>query len=118
MLDMPRLLLLRAAPPLVREEAPPKALLLLELGVLGTLRLPTRSPPALDLLEPRLLAPVVPRFAPRLPVLARFPVPRSIVPACGRLAWRETFWRAFAWRLATESPRVVPPNLFAVARSP
>src|SRR5437762_1021310 len=64
-------------------------------------RLPTLAPP------PRLLTPA------RL--LRPAPAPRLLdrLPPC-----RPTCCRALAWRLASESPRVVPPNLSAVPRSP
>jgi len=78
-------------------DAPPKALPL-RLDELGTLRLPTRSLPPVLRFAP---TPLVPAEAPD-----RF---APVVPA--RLA-------PDACRDATESPRVEPPNLFAVARSP
>src|ERR1700756_2089544 len=100
MLELPRELLARAELPL----PPPKALALdrgLELG--ETLRLPTRSPPPAD----------EERFAPlELRSLARGCSPRdetSRVLPCALFPCCEIFWRALAWRLAAESPRVVPP---------
>src|SRR5277367_1602559 len=115
MLEEPRELLARAPPPLMPEDAPPKALRFVALGDFGTCRLPTRSPP-----PPRLeLPPPAPRLdvsrvpAPRLPPpgCCRFPIPPRSPPAGCCLAW---FWRAFDCRFERESPRVVPPNLFAV----
>jgi len=72
-LDDPRWLLVRAALPLGRLlDAPPKALPLRleDEGLLGILRLPTRSPPP---------ALVVPRFVPAL-LVPRF-APAPVVPA-------------------------------------
>ena len=78
MLEAPRLLLVRAPLLLILVEAPPNALLFLALGVFGTLRFPTRSPPMTPWFELRFRAPAPPpRFdAPLLPA------PRNIVPAC------------------------------------
>jgi hypothetical protein len=45
------------------------------------------------------------------PGCCRLPTPPRSPPAGCCLAW---FWRAFACRFERESPRVVPPNLFAV----
>lgn len=79
MLEDPRELLARAWPPLM--PLPPKALRLVELGVLrGTLWFPTRSPPRFmfpALAPPRLETSRVPALgpAPRLPM--------SRVPALG-----------------------------------
>src|SRR5262245_36332462 len=50
--------------------------------------------------------PARPPARPASRVLARFP------------PWRPTCWRAPACRLDRESPRALPPNLFAVALSP
>jgi hypothetical protein len=105
----PRWLLLPAALLLGRLlEAPPKALpFRLEPWVLGMLRLPTRSPPA----------PAVPRFAPPALLVAadapaRFapvlPLRLAPVAGCVRAAVPE-LCRAVACRVATESPRAVPP---------
>ena len=65
-------------------------------------------PPRLDIPDERLLTPAPPRLPtpPWRVVLPRF-------PPC-----RPTFRCALRWRLFNESPRVVPPNLFAVPRSP
>src|SRR5437773_3930654 len=59
---------------------------------------------------PRLPAP-----APLVRLLTPAPPPRLLAkfPPC-----RPTCCRALAWRLESESPRAVPPNLFAVPRSP
>ena len=67
MLEEPRDWLARAELPLMPEDAPPNALRLLELGVLRTCWLPTRSAP-------------VPRFEFMLPALAppRLPASRSM----------------------------------------
>ena len=130
MLEEPRELLARAPLPLMPDDAPPKALLFVALPEFGTCRLPTRSPPPprleLPAPAPRLGVSRVP--APRSPPeprldVSRLPAPRS-PPGCCRLslpprsppagcclAW---FWRAFACRFDSESPRVVPPNLSAV----
>ena len=118
MLEEPRELLARAPLPLMPEDAPPNALLLVALPEFGTCRLPTRSPPPprleLPAPAPRLDASRVP--APRSPPpgCCRFPIPPRSPPAGCCLAW---FWRAFACRFDRESPRVVPPNLSAVDRS-
>jgi hypothetical protein len=111
MLEAPRSVLVRAALPLIPLDAPPNAFLFVALGVLGTSRLPTRSPPPPARFAPMLLAPPpagrVEGFPP--------PAPRFIVLGCCRefcLAW---FCRAFACRVAVESPRAVPPYLLAVA---
>src|SRR5580658_811766 len=109
MLEAPLCLLVRAALPLIPLDAPPNALLFVALGVFGTCRLPTRSPP-----------PLPPRFAPILfapPPAGRVdafapPPPRFIEAGCCR-AW---FCRALACRVAAESPRAVPPYWVAVAR--
>lgn len=127
MLEEPRELLARAPLPLMPDDAPPNALRLVALPEFGTCRLPTRSPP-----PPRLVLPAppprleLPAPPPRLDA-SRVPAPRFPPPGCCRsatpprsppagrcLAW---FWRAFACRFDNESPRVVPPNLFAVDRS-
>ena len=74
MLDEPLLLLDRAALPLDRDEAPPKALLPPDEG--ETLRFPTRSPPPdPPRLPPRSMVPALGDPPPRLPA------PRSVVPA-------------------------------------
>src|SRR6478609_8672366 len=122
----PRWLLLRAALLLGRLlEAPPKAFpfRLESPSLLGILRLPTRSLPP---------APAVPRFAPALLVpgdgRARFAlalplrfapaVPFRLAPVAGCVRPDELgFCRAVACRVATESPRAVPPKRFAVVRS-
>ncbi len=112
-LEAPRERLSLAPEPLIPLPAPPNALLFRALGVLGTERLPTRSPPP----PPK---PPLPRPPP--PVPGRFIepawrfAPRSMVPAVPRFI--EAFCRrAFACRFAMDSPLVVPPNLPAVARS-
>ena len=89
-------------------EAPPKALLLREASLLETCRLPTLFPPLLarfgfDLLG-RLVAFALGGFAALAPRL--FALVWGRLPAC---------CRAFACRVDIESPRVVPPYLFAVA---
>src|SRR5271165_3904465 len=101
---------------------PPNALRLVALGVLGTCRLPTRSPPPrLPPMPPapRLSRVPAPGPAPRL-AMSRLPapglVPRFPIPPAG--CCRAWFCRALACRLAIESPRVVPPNLLAVFLSP
>src|SRR3954469_5573932 len=99
MLDAPRLLPERALDPLYPLEPrdpPPKA---------------SRFPP-----PPRVTSRLPMRFAP--PPVARLLTPAPPLPALDRLPpCRPTCCRALAWRLASESPRVVPPNLSAVARS-
>src|SRR5271169_1228391 len=63
------------------------------------------------------LGPAPPRLPisrpPAFPPAPRFDISRPPAGCC-----RATFWRAFACRLAIESPRVVPPNLLAVFLSP
>src|SRR5262249_53995125 len=122
MLDDPRLELILESLPL----KPPNAPRLDEL--LPRLRLPIRSPPPppARLETPaRWPPPTLPRLAapPRLlkpdplPKLARSPTPpgRVVLP---RLPPCRPIWpRALRCRLARESPRVLPPNLFAVFRS-
>jgi len=112
MLEAPRLPLARALDPLYPLDPPPKASRFPP-PLRERSRFPIRSappparllapPPAARLLTPppvaRLLAPAPPRLLARLP---------PCLPTC---------WRALAWRLESESPRVVPPNLSAVARS-
>src|SRR5258707_12832469 len=107
MLDAPRLLPERALDPLYPLEPlepPPKA---------------SRFPP-----PPRVTSRLPIRSAPpppaRLPAppLARLPAPAPPLRALERLPpCRPTCCRALACRLASESPRAVPPNLSAVARS-
>jgi hypothetical protein len=118
MLDAPRELLFRALEPLKPDGLPPNPPPDRDEPVDGMLRLPILSPPAaLDDLplpprlealgEPdRLPAPPSERFIE--PVLGVEPLEPPCLPAC---------WRALAWRLDSESPRAVPPNLSAVARS-
>jgi hypothetical protein len=89
MLEEPRWLLARAAPPLAPPPAPPNALLPPEPEELETCRFPTRSPPPPLRFTPMLLAPPA-RFA--LVLLAPPPAglvealpppePRFIVPDC------------------------------------
>src|SRR5712671_809282 len=103
MLDAPRLLLARALEPLYPLEPPPKASRFPP-PLRDRSRLPIRSaPPPLAPSPPpaRLLRPPSP--------------PRSLarLPPC-----RPTCCRALAWRFDIASPRVVPPNLSAVPRSP
>ena len=75
----------------------------LPLDRLLTLGLPPRLP------EDRLLTP---GLLPRLPA-----PPEARLLALGMLPpCRLTCWRALAWRVDRESPRAVPPYLFAVAR--
>src|SRR5258708_40374754 len=107
MLEAPRLLPERALDPLYPlepREPPPKASRFPP-PPRDTSRLPIRPapPPPARLAAPpaaRLLAP-----APPLRALDR-------LPPC-----RPTCCRALAWRLESESPRAVPPNLSAVAPS-
>src|SRR4029077_2325619 len=80
--------------------------------------LPTRSAPPPKLpLPARLPAPAPPPTPapPRLPALPT-PPGREVLPRFPPC--RPTFRCAARWRLFNESPRVVPPNLFAVPRSP
>src|SRR5215472_2846356 len=112
MLENPRLLLLRALGPLYPLEPPPNASRLPP-PERDRSREPMRSgPPPSD--------PPLGRDAGRLPSPpppARLPAPpEARLP--GRVPpVREICWRALACRLASESPRVVPPNRSAVARS-
>src|SRR5260370_8995660 len=106
-LDEPRELLARAWFPLMPAEAPPNALRFVALGVRDTSRLPTRSAPP-------------PRFISLVPALGpapRFDISRPPPPAGCCRGCAPAFCRAFASRLAMESPRVVPPNLSPMARS-
>src|SRR3977135_1656910 len=106
MLEAPRLLLPRAFDPLYPREPPPKASRFPP-PLRERFRLPMRSapPPRAGLPEPPLPPPRLPIPDPPARLLAR-------LPPC-----RPTCCRALACRLERESPRVVPPNLFAVARS-
>src|SRR5246127_5011157 len=105
MLEAPRLLLPRALDPLYPREPPPKAS-----------RFPPplreRSRPPIRSAPPPLALFPKPAPPPRLPMPA--PPPRLLerLPPC-----RPNCCRALACRLLRESPRVVPPNLSAVARS-
>src|SRR6185369_8236489 len=69
-------------------------------------RLPAPAPARL------LPAPAPPRLLPAPPT----PPGRDVLPRFPPC--RPTFRCADRWRLFNESPRVVPPNLFAVARLP
>jgi hypothetical protein len=108
MLAAPRALL---ACVLALLDAPPKALLLRDASLLGTCRLPTLFPPPL------------PRFAPTLLGLAPEFETARFVPAALRLLALDCclllnpFCCALACRVDIESPRAVPPYLFAVALS-
>src|SRR5688572_9801207 len=116
MLEAPRLLLERALLPLQPPDPPPNPPRLPIDEVLPTLRLPTRLPlppklplpPRLESPDERLLIPAPLRLPtpPGRLVLPRFP------------PWRPMSRCAARWRLFNESPRAVPPNLFAVPRSP
>src|SRR5262249_10132908 len=110
-LEEPRLLLPRALDPLYPLDPPPKASRFPP-PLRERSRLPIRSvPPPLA----RLLTPA-PLRLPKLLPPARFSPPESRVPA--RLPpFRPICCRAGAWRFERESPRVVPPKRFAVARS-
>src|ERR1700745_3458734 len=105
MLEAPRLLLPRALDPLYPRAPPPKAS-----------RCPPplreRSRPPIRSAPPPLALFPTPAPPPRLPMPA--PPPRLLerLPPC-----RPNCCRALACRLLRESPRVVPPNLSAVARS-
>jgi len=102
MLDEPRLLLLRAELPLIDRP-----------------ELPLLADEPLRLLPPRLLLSLLPPRFPLLPKLPESrPPPRSMVPADCRPPFRACCWRAFVCLEESESPRAVPPNLFAVPRSP
>src|SRR5436190_16323575 len=107
MLEVPRLLPARAFDPLYPREPPPNAFRFPP-PLRERSRLPMRSaPPAPAALLPK----------PALPARLLMPPPPARLlgkfPPC-----RPTCCRALAWRLESESPRVVPPNLSAVARSP
>src|SRR5215831_11234810 len=107
MLDMPRFELFRALEPSKPLFPPPNASRLPP-PLLDRSRVPMRSGPPPSP-EPRLLRPAPPaRLAPPAPsprLLAMLP---PCLPIC---------WRALACRCARESPRAVPPNRSAVARS-
>jgi len=77
-----------------------------------TLLSPTPVPPA-RLLAPELRSPAPPARLSLLVLPAGSTARFETLPP-----WRPTCCRALDWRLANESPRVVPPNLFAVLRSP
>ncbi len=81
-----------------------------------TFRPPTPSPPP-PLFES--MPPALGRFPPPPEAPARFDEPRSPAPPDARLLAPDCCcrWRASDWRLDMESPRDVPPNLFAVDRS-
>jgi len=113
MLDEPRLLRERALEPLNLSEPPPNADSLPLPR--ETSRCPTRSPaPAARLLEaaPARSRAAAPAWLARSPAAARaWPATPEVptAPLC-RAPCR------LAWRLAIESPRAVPPYLFAVER--
>jgi hypothetical protein len=115
MLEPPRLLLVRALDPSYPREPldpPPKASLFPP-PPRETSRLPIRSAPPPPVRFP---APTPP------PALLLTPAPSPVRPPPGRLLarlppCRPSCCRALVCRLARESPRVVPPNLSAVARS-
>src|SRR5207244_1873453 len=111
MLEAPRLLPDRVFEPLYPLEPPPKASRFPP-PLRERSRLPMRSdpPPAARLPT---LAPSE-RLLPPARLLRPVPAPRLLdrLPPC-----RPTCCRALAWRFASESPRAVPPNLSAVARS-
>src|SRR6516164_3348094 len=109
MLEAPRLLLARALDPLYPWEPlepPPNA---------------SRFPPPLrDRSRPPMLfgPPPRARLLPPTPPAVRLLTPPPAARLLPRLPpCRPTCCRALAWRFARESPRVVPPNLSAVARS-
>src|SRR5215471_17534700 len=135
-LEEPRELLARAElpfipPPLIPRDPPER----------DVLRLPARSPPppprfpprspappprspALSPLRSPRLSPTPPRLSPTPPRLSPTPprlspTPPRLSPTPPRLPWPrfDMFCRAFAWRSATDDPRDVPPNLFAVCLS-
>src|SRR5436190_15964107 len=130
-LDEPRLLCSRALEPLNLSE-PPNADSLPPFAR-GTSRCPMRSPPApaarLLALAPRSRAAAPAWLArsraapPAWPARSRAAVPAWLARSRAAPAWPATpdvptgraLCRA-AWRLAIESPRAVPPYLFAVAR--
>ena len=128
MLEAPRELADRALEPLKPLELPPKPLAPIPL-LEGMLRLPILSPPPLPprlevlgaLDRPPTPPPVERSIPPALGALDLFAVPppaeRFAVPALGDEPRDPPCWRAFDCRLAIESPRAVPPNLSAVARS-
>src|SRR5262249_31314861 len=113
MLEAPRLLPERALDPLYPLDPPPKASRFPP-PLRDRSRLPIRSGPPPPARLPR------PAPPPRLPAPpARLPTP---APPPARLLARlppclPSCCRALACRLVRESPRVVPPNRFAVARS-
>src|ERR1700746_1956700 len=104
MLEAPRLLLPRALDPLYPREPPPKAS-----------RFPPplreRSRPPIRSAPPPLVLLPKPAPPPRLPMPPAAPL-LDRLPPC-----RPSCCRAAAWRKERAPPRVVPPNLSAVARS-
>jgi hypothetical protein len=123
MLDEPRELLALAELPDPPPEPPPSASPR-EPELDEVLRFPTRSPPPDEDRVPD-LSPAPAALSPAPPALLSLARPPPAPPGPdrsaveGRLAlFRAWFCRAFAWRSEAELPRVVPPNLFAVLRSP
>src|SRR6516162_1173106 len=114
MLEAPRLLLPRVFDPLYPLAPPPKASRFPP-PLRERSRLPMRSAPP----PPgRLRAPAPPPARLLTPPPARLLRPPLPARLLGRLPpCRPSCCRAPAWRLARESPRVVPPNMSAVARS-
>ena len=105
MLEAPRALL---AWVLALLDAPPKALLFRDASLLGTCRLPTLFPPPLPRFAPMLLG-LAPAFEP-----VRFaPVVLRLL-ALGCCLLLNPCCCALACRVDIESPRAVPPYLFAV----
>src|ERR1700722_16434835 len=74
---------------------------------------PPPSPPPPPVRLPRVFDPPP---TPRPPPSPPAPPPGRFELSCPPV--RPRFWRALAWRFASESPRLVPPKRLAVARSP
>src|SRR5215470_15844704 len=106
MLEEPRELLARAELPFI-----PPALIPRDPPEPDVFRLPTRSPPPRfpprSPAPPPLSPPRSPRLSPTPPRPPRLsPTPPRLSPTPPLLPWPrfEMFWRAFAWRSATDDP--------------
>ena len=135
MLRDPRLELARAELRSIPPEEPPNSLMFLLVELLETSRLPMRSPPPglrfIDLLAPllrsraadclsppalRALAAGCCRSPPALRSRCRSPPALRSARDCRLPPGLFCLWRALVCRLASESPRAVPPYFCAVDR--